>query len=352
MKSIRKAMRRMQNQQIQIVAPMLSQVTIIQRKMTHKMCTHLLKPKTPFFTKIIVLGRYGALKNLEKFFSFLKKYTQYKLIAFFSRCSVGLPYKSYFIYPNIIQKQILTLKSESALDDKISLDRKKAPPAHLILSASESSGPDNISTIETQQLFQQTTLKESVLQKKLQKLSTNYKRLQMRHPGALTFNFNTDGAQLFESAKRSLWPLQLYINELPPEIRFKHLLIAALMETESEPTANRLNLFMETMIMECQQLGVDDPQGQCSIIPDRHTKPNATISSLHFISCTKMLAYANMGFMWKLRDVRLILFALAIEETSQSGQKRMIRIRLSTSIQPKVNIYVYIGPNVTIEVRV
>ncbi|CAB0041899.1 unnamed protein product [Trichogramma brassicae] len=42
------------------------------------------------------------------------------------------------------------------------------------------------------------------------------------------------------------------------------------------------------------------PQGQCSIIPDRHTKPNATISSLHFISCTKMLAYANMGFMWKL----------------------------------------------------
>ncbi|KAL7290838.1 hypothetical protein TKK_0015573 [Trichogramma kaykai] len=87
--------------------------------------------------------------------------------------------------------------------------------------------------------------------------SLKYKRLQMRYPRALTFNFNTDGAQLFESAKRSLWPLQLYINELPPEIRFKHLLIAALMESESEPTANRLNLFMETMIMECQHLSVD-----------------------------------------------------------------------------------------------
>ncbi|CAB0036148.1 unnamed protein product, partial [Trichogramma brassicae] len=30
--------------------------------------THLLKPKTPFFDENNFLGRYGALKNLEKIF--------------------------------------------------------------------------------------------------------------------------------------------------------------------------------------------------------------------------------------------------------------------------------------------
>ncbi|XP_014235969.2 uncharacterized protein LOC106658483 [Trichogramma pretiosum] len=84
--------------------------------------------------------------------------------------------------------------------------------------------------------------------------SLKYKQLQMAHPGALTFNFNTDGAQLFNSSKKSLWPLQLYINELPPEIRFKHIIIAALMETESEPTAKLMNLYMKELVEEMQQL--------------------------------------------------------------------------------------------------
>ncbi|XP_023319347.1 uncharacterized protein LOC111694657 [Trichogramma pretiosum] len=84
--------------------------------------------------------------------------------------------------------------------------------------------------------------------------SASYIELQNKYPGALTFNFNTDGAQLFESAKRSLWPLQIYINELPPDMRFKYILLAALIETEKEPTADRLGMYMETMIQECEQL--------------------------------------------------------------------------------------------------
>uniref|UniRef100_A0ABD2WH23 Uncharacterized protein n=1 Tax=Trichogramma kaykai TaxID=54128 RepID=A0ABD2WH23_9HYME len=84
--------------------------------------------------------------------------------------------------------------------------------------------------------------------------SLKYKQLQLAHPGALTFNFNTDGAQLFNSSKKSLWPLELYINELPPEIRFKHIIIAALMETESEPTAKLMNLYMKELVEEMQQL--------------------------------------------------------------------------------------------------
>jgi len=42
----------------------------------------------------------------------------------------------------------------------------------------------------------------------------------------LTFNFNIDGAVLFHSSKLSLWPVQLIINELPTELRFKNIILA------------------------------------------------------------------------------------------------------------------------------
>uniref|UniRef100_A0ABD2WGN7 Uncharacterized protein n=1 Tax=Trichogramma kaykai TaxID=54128 RepID=A0ABD2WGN7_9HYME len=87
--------------------------------------------------------------------------------------------------------------------------------------------------------------------------SSKYKKLQTEHSEILTFNFNADGAQLFESSKKSLWPLQLYINELPAEIRFKHIVIAALMETESEPTADLINLYMRTMTEDIQDLYIN-----------------------------------------------------------------------------------------------
>lgn len=81
-----------------------------------------------------------------------------------------------------------------------------------------------------------------------------YKRTTQMDSEALTFNFNTDGAQLFKSAKKSLWPLQLHLNELPPYMRFKHIILAGLVQTEKEPTAAFLNLFMSILVKECEDL--------------------------------------------------------------------------------------------------
>lgn len=60
------------------------------------------------------------------------------------------------------------------------------------------------------------------------------KRLQ----NAITLVFNTDGVKVFNSnVKKSLWPIILCINELPPNLRFlrKNVVIAGLWLNASEP---------------------------------------------------------------------------------------------------------------------
>ena len=82
-----------------------------------------------------------------------------------------------------------------------------------------------------------------------------YENIQKEFPDALTFNFNGDGAQLFNSANKSLWLLQLHINELTPNVRFKHIILAALLQTEKEPTADFMNLFMTTFVDSVKVFG-------------------------------------------------------------------------------------------------
>lgn len=36
----------------------------------------------------------------------------------------------------------------------------------------------------------------------------------------ITLDFNTEGAPIFNSSKKSFWSLQCFINELPPDKRF------------------------------------------------------------------------------------------------------------------------------------
>lgn len=45
----------------------------------------------------------------------------------------------------------------------------------------------------------------------------------------LKINFSTDGAPIFHKSKRSMWPLQIILQDLPPELRFKYVTIVGLM---------------------------------------------------------------------------------------------------------------------------
>jgi hypothetical protein len=42
----------------------------------------------------------------------------------------------------------------------------------------------------------------------------------LRELFTISFSMNTDGAPPFDSTSKTLWPVYLVINELPPNIRF------------------------------------------------------------------------------------------------------------------------------------
>ena len=73
----------------------------------------------------------------------------------------------------------------------------------------------------------------------------------------LSYNFSTDGAQLFKSAKKPLWPLQLYLNCLSGKGRFKYPIIVALWQTEMEPTAKFMDLYLSVLKKQCDDLSTN-----------------------------------------------------------------------------------------------
>lgn len=58
----------------------------------------------------------------------------------------------------------------------------------------------------------------------------------------ITFTLNTDGANVHKSSKFSLWPVQLYVNCLPPSIRFlsENIIVTTLYYGKFKPDMNTL----------------------------------------------------------------------------------------------------------------
>lgn len=71
-----------------------------------------------------------------------------------------------------------------------------------------------------------------------------HKRACEKHPNSivLSFTLNTDGCQLHNSQKKSVWPVQLYQNFLPPHLRFKseNILLVALYFEREKPDGKKL----------------------------------------------------------------------------------------------------------------
>lgn len=67
----------------------------------------------------------------------------------------------------------------------------------------------------------------------------------------LTLTWNTDGIPVFESSSYSIWPIQSSINELPPHLRGKHILLNGLWFGNKKPA---MNTFLKPFIDECKHL--------------------------------------------------------------------------------------------------
>lgn len=89
---------------------------------------------------------------------------------------------------------------------------------------------------------------------RLYKITLNRKYKENNNDLFATYNFNTDGAPLFHSSKRSMWPLMISINELPAKLRFKNILLAGLFVGEKELTPAMMNLFLKPFVDQAKVL--------------------------------------------------------------------------------------------------
>ena len=67
----------------------------------------------------------------------------------------------------------------------------------------------------------------------------------------LSLTWNTDGIPVFESSNYSIWPIQSAINELPPHLREKHILLHGLWFGTKKPA---MNTFLKPFIEEWKLL--------------------------------------------------------------------------------------------------
>ncbi|XP_074107779.1 uncharacterized protein LOC141533026 isoform X2 [Cotesia typhae] len=67
----------------------------------------------------------------------------------------------------------------------------------------------------------------------------------------LSYTFNTDGCQPSKSSKVSIWPIYACINELPPKLQSKHMIMIGLWADKSEPD---MLLFLKPFVDEMNEL--------------------------------------------------------------------------------------------------
>ena len=82
----------------------------------------------------------------------------------------------------------------------------------------------------------------------------------------LTLTFNCDGVPVFKSSSFGIWPILCAVNELPPDIKSNHILMAALWFGVGKPD---MNVFLEPFINDCISLS---EKGFSSTLPGSHIR--------------------------------------------------------------------------------
>ncbi|KAK5647999.1 hypothetical protein RI129_002891 [Pyrocoelia pectoralis] len=115
------------------------------------------------------------------------------------------------------------------------------------------------SLLETKGVFEGITKKTSSIKNEISDITDGelYNNLKKKALFSLTYNFNTDGAPIFTSSKRSMWPIQLLINELPPKDRFKHLIFGGIWIGTGKPKSALLNTIFRCFANNAKKLAID-----------------------------------------------------------------------------------------------
>ncbi|XP_046395709.1 cytoplasmic dynein 2 heavy chain 1 [Ischnura elegans] len=73
-------------------------------------------------------------------------------------------------------------------------------------------------------------------------------------PLNFSYTFNTDGIPMGKSSKRSIWPIYVQINELPPKERSKHMLLAGIWVGNKDPN---MSIFLKPFVEEANVLATE-----------------------------------------------------------------------------------------------
>ena len=80
-----------------------------------------------------------------------------------------------------------------------------------------------------------------------------YKELITEHglsSNDISLTWNTDGVPVFKSSDYAIWPLQATINELPPHLRHKNIMLLGLWFGQKQ----NMNVFLLPFVEECSRL--------------------------------------------------------------------------------------------------
>lgn len=88
-------------------------------------------------------------------------------------------------------------------------------------------------------------LSDSELQKKQRSKQEEYD---------LTVSMNADGSPMFKSTNYSIWPVQLTLNELPPYLRGRHVVVPLLWYGSKHPN---MTLLLQEFASQMQMLAME-----------------------------------------------------------------------------------------------
>jgi len=117
-------------------------------------------------------------------------------------------------------------------------------------------------------LFKDTTIVDSLLTYRFNRLKINDAALEDIYAGAeykkhfdngnilshlynFSYSFNTDGIPMGKSCGKTIWPIYITINELPPKERSKHILLAGLYIGKKDPNQN---VFLKPFIEQANKM--------------------------------------------------------------------------------------------------
>lgn len=72
-------------------------------------------------------------------------------------------------------------------------------------------------------------------------------------PYNFSYSFNTDGVPMGKSCGKTIWPIYITINELPPKERNKYVLLAGLYVGNKDPNQN---IFLQPFIKQANKLSL------------------------------------------------------------------------------------------------